>query len=98
MRERIRELMWQEVGIVRDHDGLARAATEIEHIRARVAADLRATDPGAVELRNLADTAAMIVSCARQRRESRGLHYHLDFPYRDNERFLRDTVLVAEKR
>jgi L-aspartate oxidase len=98
VRRRIRDLMWQEVGIVRDHDGLTRAATEIELVRSRIAADSRATDPAGVELRNVADTAALIVSCARQRRESRGLHYHLNFPYRDNERFLRDTVLVAEKR
>jgi len=45
-----------------------------------------------IELRNLADVAMLIVECARQRKESRGLHYVLDYPKPD-DRWLRDTVL-----
>ena len=45
------------------------------------------------ELRNLLQVAELIVRCARLRRESRGLHYTLDHPYRDNEHGLRDTVV-----
>jgi L-aspartate oxidase len=44
-------------------------------------------DGGLRRARNLIETAALIVHCARLRRESRGLHYTLDHPYRDNERF-----------
>jgi L-aspartate oxidase len=34
------------------------------------------------------------VRCAQARKESRGLHYTIDYPYRDNEHALRDTVVL----
>jgi len=49
--------------------------------------------PDLVELRNLADVAMLVVECARQRKESRGLHYLLDHPVPD-EKWVRDTVLT----
>ncbi len=50
--------------------------------------------PDTVELRNLVEVAALVVRCASLRRESRGLHYNQDHPGRDNEHFLRDTLIV----
>jgi L-aspartate oxidase len=95
-RDELRNLMWQHAAIVRSGTGLAQAAESLAEMRARAERAHRAgADPDGVEFRNLTEVARLIVQCARSRRESRGLHYTLDHPYRDNERYLRDTRLVA---
>src|SRR5690606_24459642 len=97
-RNRLRDLMWEDVGIVRSAERLEHAATQIAGLRSELpgAPGAVALDPDTVELRNLVQVAELVVRCAQLRRESRGLHYNIDYPYRDNERYLRDTVLVAE--
>ena len=78
----VRTVMWDYVGIVRSDRRLARARRRIHALREEVAnyykeylvtADL-------IELRNLAAVAELIVRCAQQRQESRGLHYNEDWP------------------
>jgi L-aspartate oxidase len=94
-RERVRSLMWELVGIVRSDERLARAEDLLTELRTVHEDRWRRTrwTADSAELRNLLETASLIVRCARLRRESRGLHYTLDYPHRDNERFLRDTVV-----
>jgi len=94
-RRRVRDLMWEQAGIVRSDARLRQAEEELEELRSGQEDRWRRarwTAPSA-ELRNLLDTAALIVRCARLRRESRGLHHTVDHPWRNNERFLRDTVV-----
>ena len=90
----IRRFMWNYVGIVRSTKRLERAAHRIKMLfdeveeyygAFRVTTDL-------IELRNLLQSADLIVKCALKRRESRGLHYTLDYPETLDE--ARDTVLV----
>jgi L-aspartate oxidase len=95
LRNRLRFLMWDLVGIVRTDERLERAERELRDVEASCDALWRASrlSPELVELRNLVVTAKLIVESALSRRESRGLNFNLDHPYRDNERFLRDTIL-----
>ena len=82
MWDEIRRLMWDYVGIVRTNKRLARAAHRLKTLRREIRDYYfrYLVTPDTLELRNLAVCAELIVKCAQKRRESRGLHYTLDYP------------------
>jgi L-aspartate oxidase len=94
-RDELRSLMWDLVGIVRSDERLGLAAARVHQIaeQNRERWQRFAPDHDLVELRNLLEVAELIIRSAGMRRESRGLHFNVDWQFRDNERFLAPTVL-----
>jgi len=96
--DELRRFMWDYVGIVRSNERLYKAQQRLKLLQQeiddyysqhRISSDL-------LELRNLADVAELIITSALLRKESRGLHYTLDYPETDTEHDAKDTIISGK--
>jgi L-aspartate oxidase len=96
-RDWIQKFMWDYVGIVRSNRRLEQAKHRIDILLDEII-DFYKINPvtyDVIELRNITIMAKLIIECALQRKESRGLHYNVDYPERDDENWLKNTVLKS---
>ncbi|WP_043315767.1 L-aspartate oxidase [Microbulbifer sp. HZ11] len=94
--DELRRFMWDFVGIVRTRKRLLRAEHRVKLLQQEILefyANYRITSD-LIELRNLAVVSELIIRSALDRRESRGLHYSLDYP--GLRELAMDTILVPE--
>ena len=91
--DELRRSMWDYVGIVRSSKRLEQARHRVQLLRREIAEYYRdyRVSGDLIELRNLTLVARLIITSALQRKESRGLHYTLDYP--KSKSYSQDTVL-----
>ena len=104
LRKRMGDITWEKVGIFRDEASLKSAYEELSELIERWES-VPVVDKSKVfntnlieliELRNMLHLARAVAYCALHRRESRGGHYREDYPDRDDENFLKHTILRQE--
>ena len=98
-RDWIQKFMWDYVGIVRSNRRLEQARRRISILLDEIT-EFYKVNPvtyDVIELRNIATVAKLIIECALARKESRGLHYNIDYPDKDDKNWLKDTKLRSKE-
>jgi len=100
IQNKLRDVMWDKVGVFREENGMIQAVKEVKELRQQTS-KMYVNDKSktynteffnALELRNMMDLAIVISSAALNRKESRGAHYRLDYTQRDDENWLKHTI------
>jgi succinate dehydrogenase/fumarate reductase flavoprotein subunit len=100
VRRRVRGLMWRNVGVLRSREGLEAAIRELRRTRsedlsklyARNLRDLRKC----LEVINMVDAGEATATVALHRTETRGVHHRLDYPERDDSKWLKNIIVRLE--
>ena len=88
----VRDLMWKQVGIMRNGPELRQAQEKLRALRALLPPGASRADH---ELHNVCTLAELMTTCALAREESRGSHYRADFPYQNDEDYAKHSVIQS---
>jgi L-aspartate oxidase len=92
--KQVQALMWQYVGVVRDGKGLRQVVSELSALQKQQPAS---GDRRSHEAANILQAGLLIARSALAREESRGAHYRLDFPLKNDAKFHKHSVVCGEK-
>ncbi len=101
VRGRLRRVMWEKVGLFREESGLREAVSMLEKLLHETESGLIVESRGrgwyelalAYETLNMVTVGLVVARAALERRESRGAHYRLDYPRRDDANYLRHSLV-----
>ncbi len=97
IKSRIKKVMWEKAGPLRSGEGLQQARDELDRLAEEDAPRMHAPTVRRLrevyETRSMLLTARAVVASALARTESRGAHYRLDYPYRDDRNWLRNVFV-----
>ncbi len=79
MKKELKEIMWENVGILRSEQSLMTAIEKLGDLRLRFKRNIKCMNKDEYEFKNMLTTAMLIATSALKRRESRGAHYRLDY-------------------
>src|SRR5208283_3341280 len=92
--KKVQSLMWQYVGVVRDGKGLRQVVAELSALQTQLPTS---GDRRAHEAANILQAGLLIARSALAREESRGAHYRLDFPLKNDLKFRKHSVVSGER-
>lgn len=92
---KVQALMWQYVGVVRDGKGLRQVVTELKGMEEHVPPPSGGRP--ALEAGNIVQTGLLIARSALAREESRGAHYRIDYPLKNETKFHKHSVVIGDK-
>jgi len=100
LKQWLKRMMWEKVGVIRDEKNLKEAQKEIAKLREQlkgISVSEPEHLPQAVKLANMLTVSEMISVGALTRTESRGAHYRSDYPEEDNKRWLKVIEICCQK-
>ncbi len=92
IREKVREKMWEYAGIVREEKSLKKGIEELKELYCELMKKKKYSVEF-MELKNMLTVGLLIMNSAIRRKESRGLHFMKDYPYKDDKNFKHDTLI-----
>jgi len=91
--QKVQSMMWEYVGVVRDGKALQKVVPELRAMQQQMSSP---TDRRAHEAANIVQTGLLIARAALAREESRGAHYRLDRPLRDDIKYRKHSIVTGD--